>query len=565
MSACHATDQYQTRYQRLMLWMSLLIILALTSGLPVQALAFEAQASDAQVGAVDKTVVGRVTLAIGQGQIVHDNDTQDQARTGTLIREGDQVVTRSNGHVHIRFIDDGLVSVRPNSRLDIERYQYNTAHPEDSIIRFNLEEGVTRAVSGKGAKAARDRYRMNTPIAAIGVRGTDYVLSANADRIRAFVNEGAIVVAAFSDQCLASALGPCNTTGVELKGDSNQVLELQKAFKQPRLLQMNVDDALNASILSEQATPVEAHAVQEEDQEETQTDGSKSHSSSRPADKPDVQLNETPRADTPNTEPEVSDDTANSSDISVFKPLEPVQEGSKVDDQMTGSSENNGSSDQNKAQVQPMWGSILIVGGAQGLVMASGDNEPMKPDDLFLTPFVEKELLPPVAQQRQLVWGHWGDETTSAPEFVYPYRDIDDGRDVKLSSIDYLLLRNRSDLSTLMPGLGEVNFTLTNASASLTQDDQTKTPMDVLAGALKIDFNNQRFSTALTLDSDLTGNVAYYVKGDVDSDGLMRSDGSFTSSLLSGATSLDGQEAAYIFMKRIREGLIEGITLWDAQ
>ena len=103
-------------------------------------------------------------------------------------------------------------------------------------MKLNLLEGTARTVSGKAAKAARHRYRLNTPIAAIGVRGTDFLVSTTASSLTALVNDGAIVVAPFSNQCLEVGLGPCSFNAVELDGDSMQALEFEAGMSLPRLI-----------------------------------------------------------------------------------------------------------------------------------------------------------------------------------------------------------------------------------------------------------------------------------------------------------------------------------------
>ena len=65
------------------------------------------------------------------------------------------------------YITDGMASGDLGKLID-------EANPSDSQVKLNLIEGTARAVSGEAAKAAKERFRLNTPIAAIGVRGTDY-------------------------------------------------------------------------------------------------------------------------------------------------------------------------------------------------------------------------------------------------------------------------------------------------------------------------------------------------------------------------------------------------------
>ena len=74
--------------------------------------------------------------------------TSAAVQRGSEIYPGDRIETSEGGHVHIRFIDGALVSVRPTSRLVVEDYQYDPQHVSASSVRFRLEKGVTRAISG---------------------------------------------------------------------------------------------------------------------------------------------------------------------------------------------------------------------------------------------------------------------------------------------------------------------------------------------------------------------------------------------------------------------------------
>lgn len=196
---------------------------------------------------------GKTTLVIGTAYVIKSDSSNEVLRSGSDIFSGDQIVTRSNGHVHIRFKDKGLVSIRPESKLYIEQYDFNSDAPDKSTIKLHLEKGVARSVSGTGAKAARDRFRMNTPIAAIGVRGTDFVVSASSDNIRAIVNEGIIVVAPFSDHCSADSLGPCSINAVELSEDSDKLLQLNRLHQAPQLLPIRGEVA--PELLNEKSSP----------------------------------------------------------------------------------------------------------------------------------------------------------------------------------------------------------------------------------------------------------------------------------------------------------------------
>ncbi|MGZ5051287.1 MAG: FecR family protein [Methylobacter sp.] len=153
--------------------------------------------------------VGRVTLVIGQAFAHNKNGEQRPLKRGDAVYVNESIETSTGGHVHLRFVDEGTVSLRPNSRLNIELYHYDKLQPKNSAIRFNLEAGVVRSISGKATQAAHDRFRLNTPITAIGVLGTDFVVRAEPEKMWAGVYSGAIAISPLNAQCAASGLGPC--------------------------------------------------------------------------------------------------------------------------------------------------------------------------------------------------------------------------------------------------------------------------------------------------------------------------------------------------------------------
>ena len=181
-------------------------------------------------------LVGNVSLVLGKAYLQSPDQSRQRITRGTQVKVSDRISTEANGHVYIHFVDDAMVAVRPDSRLDIVSYDYNPNQPERSQIKFNLVKGVTRAISGKAAKAARDRFRLNTPIAAIGVRGTDFTVRATDTTVRALVYEGTIVMAPFSADCTSASFGPCAVNAVELASESMQIIELDGSTPLPQLL-----------------------------------------------------------------------------------------------------------------------------------------------------------------------------------------------------------------------------------------------------------------------------------------------------------------------------------------
>jgi hypothetical protein len=122
-------------------------------------------------------VTGHVSAATPSGEV------RDIVKGGPVY-EGEVIVTSSSSYVNIAFSDGGRVLLRPESRFQIERYQYagaatTTAQAANQPVRqesafFRLLKGGFRAVSGLIGHTRREDYAVQTPVATIGIRGTDY-------------------------------------------------------------------------------------------------------------------------------------------------------------------------------------------------------------------------------------------------------------------------------------------------------------------------------------------------------------------------------------------------------
>ena len=173
--------------------------------------------------------VGEVTLVIGEVNGTRTDGTSLPIKRGELIFAGDVLETADGGHVHVRFVDGALVSVRPASRLVVEQYEKSAGSRVG--IKFKVEKGVVRSITGKWGQANPEKFRLNTPVAAIGVKGTDFVVKVDSDATQAAVFTGAITMSALTSEC-SQSLGPCdNANTLTLAADMNGVM-LQLAPKE---------------------------------------------------------------------------------------------------------------------------------------------------------------------------------------------------------------------------------------------------------------------------------------------------------------------------------------------
>ena len=117
--------------------------------------------------------IGSVTESSGTAIIKRGKDTIQIAK-GTQIKVNDKVETK-NGKVKIVFKDDTNVTVTESSSLVIDDFVYD---PKSGAGKLGLKAaaGTVRYVSGSIAKDPKN-VKINTPTAAIAVRGTDFVMA----------------------------------------------------------------------------------------------------------------------------------------------------------------------------------------------------------------------------------------------------------------------------------------------------------------------------------------------------------------------------------------------------
>jgi hypothetical protein len=128
-----------------------------------------------------QAAAGQVLFALGRVEIQRGNQTLAAAR-GAPVEAGDVISTGPTGLAQVRMQDGALLSLRYGSTLKVEEYQApapasiapaaGTAPGGRSVLR--LLRGAFRTVTGLIGRNPGDRYSVITPVATIGIRGTDY-------------------------------------------------------------------------------------------------------------------------------------------------------------------------------------------------------------------------------------------------------------------------------------------------------------------------------------------------------------------------------------------------------
>lgn len=475
--------------------------LFLRSGwLAVAAVAVLAQPAHAQSDAASD-VVGEVTTVIGVADVKRRSGEGESVRRGSTIRSGDRVETGSGAHVHIRFIDGGMVSVRPLSRLRIEEYSNHLANARGAI-KFQLEQGVVRSVTGEWGEAARDRFRLNTPVAAIGIKGTDFIVRADMATTQAAVVSGAIVMSPLEGSCVGT-VGPCNLDrSAMLTADMHgKMLEfVQNGGQVPRLVPMlDLEARLGSDPVASRTTDRNA---------------------------PHAPASATPPA--PAAEKLVIAE-------SVQKPvINQSLAGTLVEDKVLESD------------------------------LATGKTPVPAPVPVPSVPVPSVPSVPsvpPVPNDARLVWVRNAVNWNIPPNSISERLDAAEmaGRKAVVGNFFITLYRDQTTRATFSPEVASASFALSQASASYSRPGVAYQPVAVSNGRLDVDFARSSYATSLDLNGAF-GQTTLQSSGRITSTGTFQE--ASAGQAVAGAFSYDGKQAGYQFDKAVAHGSVSGITLW---
>jgi hypothetical protein len=114
----------------------------------------------------------QLLAVIGDVRILGRDGVQRAAARGGELREGETLLSGANGLAQLRLADGGMISVRGNTELKLDRFAYRGRDDRSASFFVSLLKGGFRSVTGLIGQLNRDGYKINTPFATIGIRGT---------------------------------------------------------------------------------------------------------------------------------------------------------------------------------------------------------------------------------------------------------------------------------------------------------------------------------------------------------------------------------------------------------
>jgi hypothetical protein len=141
---------------------------------------------------------------VGEAVVIQNDVVRVAAEKTSPVNVGDSMlrdeVVRTGNDSAARFVmaDSTNLSIGPSATIKLDRTVFNDEHSYRDIA-IQLTTGAFRFITGHSEKAA---YKIMTPLATIGVRGTILDILSQRGRTTVVLQEGAASVCTLNFQCI---------------------------------------------------------------------------------------------------------------------------------------------------------------------------------------------------------------------------------------------------------------------------------------------------------------------------------------------------------------------------
>jgi|GEM_PF-2535485 len=130
---------------------------------------------------------GKALFVFGDVKLVSAKGKRVSLQKNGVLAEGDTVITGNKARAQLLMSDNTKIALRPNSEFVIDAFRYQASSPAadanlvaaantaDNAAEFNLLKGGFRSITGQSAKTNPESFKVKTPVAVIGIRGTDFL------------------------------------------------------------------------------------------------------------------------------------------------------------------------------------------------------------------------------------------------------------------------------------------------------------------------------------------------------------------------------------------------------
>ncbi len=122
---------------------------------------------------------GFVKNVRGDVQLLSANGAMRPAAAGDVVAPIERIATGKDSGASVVLRDGTTLVVGPSSRLDLKEFSFD-ATTQDGGMVVSLLRGTLRMITGLIGKTHPDAVRVETQTVTIGIRGTDFIVEADA-------------------------------------------------------------------------------------------------------------------------------------------------------------------------------------------------------------------------------------------------------------------------------------------------------------------------------------------------------------------------------------------------
>jgi hypothetical protein len=119
---------------------------------------------------------GQLTQSSGYVTVSSPQTAPKSVGTGEPVESGQTVTLGDGARAVIKFQDGQIVALQPKSIFKINNYKYEQAALDKSEVFFSLLQGGLRAITGLIGNGHKEGWKLATPTATMGIRGTDFMV-----------------------------------------------------------------------------------------------------------------------------------------------------------------------------------------------------------------------------------------------------------------------------------------------------------------------------------------------------------------------------------------------------
>ncbi|MBF0449298.1 MAG: FecR domain-containing protein [Candidatus Magnetomorum sp.] len=126
--------------------------------------------------------IGQVVMVDGEAIIVHENEGRGfLAKKEMMLYIGDTLVTRPHGRISIRLDDNSRISMGATTKMILSRVIFDPDNQNRASF-IQLGSGKARFRVKKLSHYKNSSFKVKTPTALIGVRGSDFIIQTTLER-----------------------------------------------------------------------------------------------------------------------------------------------------------------------------------------------------------------------------------------------------------------------------------------------------------------------------------------------------------------------------------------------